>query len=218
MEKDIMQISEKYITETESIASKPGCWNVLKVKIFRIEGDSKIQIGEYDRNYSSLFDSFVPFRQGNREYALYSRDYTATRVMSLPDCKDICGEDPKSSGFCPTGFYVPSAGCEEDIGTEYDPDGQFGFVSGCIWGDDSSWKIQYLDLSKVSDGIITRDERFGYIELCGSSSLKDAIDTEYWERDSPVVQIACAQRFDIDELGKKLRSETLIEDVAVPHA
>jgi hypothetical protein len=22
--------------------------------------------------------------------------------------------------------------------------GRFGFVAGCIWGDDSSWKVQYL--------------------------------------------------------------------------
>ena len=42
-------------------------------------------------------------------------------------------------------------------------------------GDDSSWKIQYSDLSRVEDGIIERDERFGYIELRGSVLLRDAI-------------------------------------------
>ena len=213
-----MQLTEKYITETESIETRKGCWNVLKVSIFLVEGDSKTKIGEYDRNYSSMYDTFFPFRQGNREYALYSKSYTATRVMSLPDCKDICGEDPKGNGFCPTGFFVPSVECEDDLGTEYDPNGQFGFVSGCVWGDDSSWKIQYLDLSRIDEGIITRDARFGYIELCGSASLKEAIDTEWWEKDNPVVQIACAKRFDIAELGKQLRSEALIEDAAVPHA
>ena len=187
MEKDIMQLTKKYVTETESIETRKGCWNVLKVKIFLVEGDSKTQIGEYDRNYSSMYETFFPFRQGNKEYALYSRSYTATRVMSLPDCKDICGEDPKGNGFCPTGFYVPLVECEEDLGSEYDPDGQFGFVSGCVWGDDHSWKIQYLDLSKISEGILTRDDRFGYIELCGSQNLKDAIDTERWEKDDPVI-------------------------------
>lgn len=29
------------------------------------------------------------------------------------------------------------------------PKGDFGFVWGCIWGDDSSWKVQYLDLSRI---------------------------------------------------------------------
>jgi hypothetical protein len=45
------------------------------------------------------------------------------------------------------------------------PDGSFGFVWGCYWGDDSSWKVQYLDLSLIQEGIIMRDDRFGYVEL-----------------------------------------------------
>lgn len=43
--------------------------------------------------------------------------------------------------------------------------GDFGFVWGCVWGDDSSWKVQNLDLSAVQDGVIRRDERFGYLKL-----------------------------------------------------
>ena len=53
-----------------------------------------------------------------------------------------------------------------------------GFVAGCVWGDDSTWKIQYLDLSRVEEGVIRREERFGYIELPRSVSLRDAIDME----------------------------------------
>lgn len=45
------------------------------------------------------------------------------------------------------------------------PTGQFGFVWGCVWGDDSSWKVQALDLSRVTDGVFVRDARFGYVEL-----------------------------------------------------
>jgi hypothetical protein len=52
----------------------------------------------------------------------------------------------------------------------------FGFVAGCIWGDDSTYKIQYLDLTEAERGIIKRDERFGYIALPENQSLKDAID------------------------------------------
>ena len=54
----------------------------------------------------------------------------------------------------------------------------FGFVAGCIWGDDSTWKIQYLDLSEAEKGIVKREERFGYIELPDNLNLKDAIDLE----------------------------------------
>ncbi len=45
------------------------------------------------------------------------------------------------------------------------PSGEFGFVWGCVWGDDSSWKIQHLDLTGIQSGVIRRDDRFGYVEL-----------------------------------------------------
>jgi hypothetical protein len=51
------------------------------------------------------------------------------------------------------------------------PAGDFGFGWGCIWGDDSSWKVQYLDLSRVADGAIHRDDRFGYLKLATDPKL-----------------------------------------------
>ena len=45
------------------------------------------------------------------------------------------------------------------------PTGGFGFVWGCYWGDDSSWKVQYLDLSRVQQGVLRREDRFGYVEV-----------------------------------------------------
>jgi hypothetical protein len=47
---------------------------------------------------------------------------------------------------------------------------------GCVWGDDSTWKIQYLDLSQAEYGIIRRDDRFGYVELLEQMALAEAID------------------------------------------
>ena len=93
--------------------------------------------------------------------------------MELPSCKDICGEEPGTFGFCPTGFYVPETkhlGEDWGDGEIVGPDGQFGFVCGCIWGDDCSWKIQHLDLSKITEGVLTHDDRFGYIELMGGGN------------------------------------------------
>jgi hypothetical protein len=52
------------------------------------------------------------------------------------------------------------------------PTGDFGFVWGCHWGDDRSWKVQYLDLSAIRDGVIRRDERFGYVELATNAKLE----------------------------------------------
>jgi hypothetical protein len=61
--------------------------------------------------------------------------------------------------------------------------GQFGFISGCVWGDDSSWKLEYLDLSKITEGIINRYPRWGYWELPNGKKLKECLDFEYFEPD-----------------------------------
>jgi hypothetical protein len=133
------------------------------------------KIGEYDRGYSSMYSTLHPFKQGDREFALYSHQYTGTCVMELPSCRHVCGEcEWKAMGFCPTGFYVPTREGDtnqpEEPGEEDPVNGQFGFVCGCVWGDDTSWKIQFLDLSKLSEGKFTHDDRFGYLELAGSAA------------------------------------------------
>lgn len=67
------------------------------------------------------------------------------------------------------------------------PAGDFGFVWGCYWGDDSSWKVQYLDLSRIEEGMISRDERFGYVELAtiGYQSPCQRPELEPLERSAP---------------------------------
>lgn len=100
---DQHEIIKKYVAVANKIPTKPGCWDYLKVDIL-CDG---VKVGEYSRNYSSLFNTFCPFVWKGKEYALYSRHYTATRLMSLPDCKDLGGEEPGSGGFCPTGYAVP---------------------------------------------------------------------------------------------------------------
>lgn len=50
-----------------------------------------------------------------------------------------------------------------------------GFVAGCRFGDDCSWKIEHLDLTKIDQGIIARKDSFGYIELPNNLNLKNAI-------------------------------------------
>jgi hypothetical protein len=154
--------------------SPEGSWTKVAVEVL----DGERLVGRYDRNYS-LLRTFEPFRQGGRDYALISPDYTATSVMDLATGKIVAGEQRSPGGFCPVGFYVPdwwdiheraekygtlpgSRGWTQDC--EW-PSGEFGFVWGCVWGDDSSWKVQYLDLSRVGEGSLAREERFGYLIL-----------------------------------------------------
>lgn len=228
------------------IEYKPGAWQGLRVGVFRSDGESEQQVGEYERNHPDLYRTFYHFKKNGQDYALYSCDYTATRVMELPSCKDIGGEEPDGDGFCPVDFYVPRYIESEYLDVEDKPHririnepgdddltrrttkwtpldpktGErivvekpsypvgpltyypFGFVAGCIWADDRSWKIQYLDLSEVERGVIKRDARFGYIEMPHSMNLKDAISMSNYAKDpakdwSHRITIAIQQHFDL---------------------
>ena len=254
-----------------NIDNGKGYWNYQTIGVF-LNGE---QCGTYVRNYGTLYRTFFPFEQNGQWFALYSKHYTATRIMSLPDCKDLGGEEPESTGFCPVEFFVPEltgqdvpANDPEPLVANHDskkwahivksadgrqryywPDAKdhpepseerlrayqeeyershkayndwmernpfitkfasWGFVAGCHWGDDSSWKIEFLDLSRASEGILKRDWRFGYIELPARVSLKDAIGTESIYRfDYPPekmkIEIALPVRFSLD--GKRLKDE-----------
>src|SRR5688500_20337546 len=92
-------MSERFYTRTEDIDNVPGAWKYLLVSIFESDGTGERKIGEYVRNYSSFFSTFHPFQQNGKWYALYSKEYTATRVMELPSCRDIAGEEHHSHGL-----------------------------------------------------------------------------------------------------------------------
>lgn len=188
-----MSLSDKYFIKTTTVKSTPGHWDVLLVDVYQRVDGVESQIGQYNRNYSDIMRTFCPFIHKNKEYALYSKDHTSTRIMELPSCKDIGGEKRNPNGFCPVDYFVP-----------YDPEsglvGDFGFIAGCYWGDDIDWKIQFLDLSNADIGVVKRDNRFGRIELPRNITLEQAINTDgYWrqERDT-LVRIAVQHHFEIE--------------------
>jgi hypothetical protein len=189
-------------------------WDTSIVRIF----DGETEVGNYARNYGTFgVETFEPFEQNGKWYALYSRDYTSTRVMTLPDCQDIGGEEEKSNGFCPVELWVPRyksltasnrvtgdvrenwrfesyaeqqefdslARPGEDISLGPWKSLETGFVAGCHWGDDNSWKLQAFDLSRAFEGIITLSERFGYLRL-GKMPLAEAVRLE---RHSPYIEL-----------------------------
>lgn len=176
-------------------------WHTWRVEVWRHHR----VIGEYTRGYSGMVeDTFYPFQsQSGQWYALYSSDYTATRVARLSSTfEDWCGEEGHNSfGFCPVEFYVPSY-CivtrphesmpngtyirfnnDDDFNLldvdDPQPEGtyytSYGFVSGCVWGDDSSWKLRFIDLRYVDDKQITITEKFGYYELPDDKTLQECI-------------------------------------------
>jgi hypothetical protein len=197
---------ERYSAAVKS-TTPPDAWPQVDVEI--VEGDRVA--ASYHRNYGML-RTFEPFRQGQRDFALISPRYTATSVVDLASGGIIAGEEPAADGFCPAGFYVPDwwdvhSGIPDEYlpgsltwSEDYEwPTGEFGFVWGCVWGDDNSWKVQYLDLSGIQDGVLRRDDRFGYLELAAHPDLEahDFIVVESDEGDQRV-EFAVPQQYDLN--------------------
>ncbi|WP_395752704.1 hypothetical protein [Prosthecobacter sp.] len=182
---------DKYVVSASLKPNRPGTWDSTLVRVFkrRPHETERDFVCELERNYS-LLQTFEPFRKGGREYALISRNYTQTAVLDLASGMVIAeeSEDAPGGGFCPVGFYVPDWWDVNDGSVipgspywdqDYEwPNGEFGFVWGCQWGDDSSWKIQYLDLTRIEEGIIRRDDRFGYVEVATEGYRSASIDAQ----------------------------------------
>lgn len=95
--------ARRFSVKCSPIKNERG-WDHTLVEIY--DGDAKI--GEYKRNYGSFAEAtFCPFELDGVWYALYSARYTKTRVMRLPECVDIGGEDSSPGGFCPVEYHVP---------------------------------------------------------------------------------------------------------------
>ncbi len=193
---------DKFFVEVTKKPNAAREWPSAVVDVFERRPDGEpSRVCGYERNHA-LYQTFEPFRQGERQLALVSRDYTKTAVLDLATGEIIAEEMEESpgSGFCPVGFYVPDWWDVNDSsiipGSEYWsadhewPASDWGFVWGCEWGDDSSWKLQHLDLRRVQEGVITRDDRFGYVELATGDYVTPCL-----QRDPPGAQGSRAPRF-----------------------
>lgn len=72
---------DKYFIKTSAKPNRPGTWDSTLVEVFRRDAAAE-SICRYERGYAML-QTFEPFRQGTREFALISRDYTRTAVLDL---------------------------------------------------------------------------------------------------------------------------------------
>lgn len=68
-----------------------------------------------------------------------------------------------------------SANCKETTYCD------FGFVAGCLWGDDSTAKLRYIDLAKIVNKELHVTEKFGYWEIPDRMTLQQAVDMSHWE-------------------------------------
>ena len=109
-----MKESFKYTAKViENIENTPGTWDSLEVGVFKeFYVEDKVvkeeQVGDYIRNYASLYNTFFPFQHKGSWYALYSKHYMYTSVMELPSCREIFTEQCEyKDHFCPVDYYVP---------------------------------------------------------------------------------------------------------------
>lgn len=144
------------------------------------------------------------------------------------------GDDLPAFGFCPMEFYVPDWWDEynESYLPTTDPEtgklthsfrsddyaielykefqsytGQWGLYGGCIWGDDITSKIRYVDLSRISEGIVNADERFGYVNLPNHLTLREAVSIN---ADDGYMEILTPVMFRMDT-GKAMNKEFVVD-------
>jgi hypothetical protein len=218
----------------EQKPSRPGCWDTAHAVIYD-EGIA-VAAYQRNYPGKPPFEPFRQRAADGteRDFALVSAHYMSTRVLDLSTGKTVATEDHAADcegrlkekgkhcncgyGFCPVGFYVPDWWDVHDgsiqPGSEYWddkhdrwPDGTLGFVWGCYWGDDNGWKVQALDLSGVQDGVIKRDERFGYLHIDDNSSdPKTFIRVDSSDGNGPVVTFSVPRTYSIGT-GKLIGDE-----------
>ncbi len=65
----------------------------------------------------------------------------------------------------------------------------FGLICGCVWGDDTSWKIRHVDLTLIEDKILGITDKFGYWEMPSALKLKECLDMSGWEPDHQWIRL-----------------------------
>lgn len=160
-----------------------------------------VQVGEYTRNMEGC-GPFQVFPQGGKLYALYSPNGTTTSVMSLPDCELIASEseDPHGVGYIPMDFHVPRTPQEKSkvMKTPYvdHVNGRWGVVVGCYWGAEWYNPIQYLDLSRIQEGVVLRDDRFGGLQKPRHLPLSACLDLWDYTESNPILKVVQAMPCD----------------------
>jgi hypothetical protein len=200
---------ERYIARVEPL-DEGSKWSYKRITVLRLDGSGEpiAVVATYERNYGGFFETFEPFRQNGRDYALISSRYVAIDLLDL-QTGEIAKGKPVDDQFCPVGFYVPDW-CDvngdpaQEVTGDQDwsgfrdywwPRSDFGFAAGRAWSDSASARLRYLDLSRASEGIVRWDERFGHIELPDGVPLRQAVQiTDY---DNRTVQIAIRATFDL---------------------
>lgn len=162
----------------ESVETRKNCWNYTHVHIY----ENNKWIGGYVRNYHMLYDTFKPFIFNKKWYALCSKDYTGLDIIELPSCKFKNKRSHNSYGFCP----VEVLPLDETLISNIDQDeksifisqnqlGKYALISGCVWGDDSNWKVELVTLDPENGLAEIDNDFFDYTPLPEDYNLLESV-------------------------------------------
>lgn len=192
-----------------------GTWDVRDCEILR---DGNV-IGAFRYGYSGgIQHIFCPFQYKEQWYCLYATSYMALSLGRLTDKLEHI--DSTADEFCPVEAAVPfhyfnHAGWERsgsDSDKEYifhsyewDADygephefagwADFGFFCGCHWGDDTSYKLRFIDLRAIAEGkLLIDDKPLGYFDMATGGIKKDVSDFWVMSDSDHFVQFAAAEK------------------------
>lgn len=214
--------------EVSNVKNDDGAWDSSKVSVYNgniLIGEYLRNYGLYG---AMTFYPFKLGNEWYALYSAHYTTTRVMKLYD-DKIEDWCGQNVDANGFCPVEIYVPRYrvvkgtfdhdGKPYDFNTyavdcdyrtedeflrdmpEFDSEQHmdFGFMCGCIWGDDSSWKIRYIDLSKIPEKVLTVTEKFGYWEMPQQLSLKECIDMSNWEPDSQSLILTKAEYFNLSK-------------------
>jgi len=215
-----------FSVEALTVEHTDGLWDSTKISIFRDDILIGEYIRNYHAYGALTFCPFHVGDNWYALYSAHYTA-TRVMKLHNDRIEDWCGQDPSSNGFCPTEIYVPryrlvkgsfeSAGTTHNFETyavdcdyateekfledmpEFDSEQytDFGFLCGCVWGDDAEWKIKYIDLSQINSRILSITEKFGYWEIPRTLTLKQCIDMSDWDPDYNCISLVGSKRFNL---------------------
>lgn len=179
----------------------------LNVKILQ----NNTHISSYIRTDVSLDRTFELFWREKELYAAYCPTPFTLRIMHLPSCADLDFQYIGDDNFRIHSIWIPKDPTMTLPWSHFQ--GNFGFVSGYYKDDDSCLKLQYLDMIEFSQKRIHREDRFGYIELMSTLSLKNSVDLCCFDPMSDIndrIYIAERKQYrTARNVGKRERSKNL---------
>jgi hypothetical protein len=195
----------------EEVKNQPGTWNSTKVSIFRDDrligeylrnysnyGSKTFYPFQVDNEWYALYSAnYTSLRvmklhedkiedwcgEDAKPNGFCPVEIYVPRYLHAVHSMNINGRDEEYDSY-----YVDCDYIEEEFKEEVDSKDaaslqycNFGFLCGCVWGDDTSWKIRYIDLSKIPNRILNITEKFGYWELPDNLTLRQCIRMDGWE-------------------------------------